>query len=279
MTLDYSIADQRVRFARARAEQNTRILDIDRVYDGSLFRDQRGLVTGANRGIGLALVRELLGRGTRVIGSCRQPDTHLPALAQEHPNLVIAENVDVTDEDAVVRLASEISEPLDILINNAGYFYGPLETLSNLNFAEELRMIDICAVGPLRVTAALHNAARIKFHGGKVAMITSQGGSIAWRTTQNPTGHDDGHHMSKAAANMMSVLLAQELKGCGISVRILHPGFNKTEMTNKYAGVWEEEGAVEPAVGAKRILHEIFQQSLESTGCFINCEDGLQIPW
>ena len=50
------------------------------------------------------------------------------------------------------------------------------------------------------------------------------GGSIAWRTTQNPEGHDYGHHMSKAAANMMSVLLAQELKAKGICVVILHPG-------------------------------------------------------
>ena len=61
-------------------------------------------------------------------------------------------------------------------------------------------------------------------------MITSQGGSIAWRTTQNPSGHDYGHHMSKAAANMMSVLLAQELRGAGVAVLILHPGFNKSDM-------------------------------------------------
>jgi len=47
---------------------------------------------------------------------------------------------------------------IDVLINNAGYFYGPVETLSSLNFEEEIKMIDICAVGPLRVTAALFNA-------------------------------------------------------------------------------------------------------------------------
>lgn len=59
-------------------------------------------------------------------------------------------------------------------------------------------MIDICAVGPLRITSGLFNAGLLS-PGSKVAMITSQGGSISWRTTQNPTGHDYGHHMSKAA--------------------------------------------------------------------------------
>jgi len=112
-----------------------------------------------------------------------------------------------------------------------------------------------------------------------VAIISSQGGSISWRTTQNPTGHDYGHHMSKAAANMMGVLLAQELKSAGVSVSLLHPGFNKTDMTKKYAHIWEVEGAVDSSVGAKRVLHEVGNMSLEKTGSFINCEDGLAIPW
>lgn len=116
-------------------------------------------------------------------------------------------------------------------------------------------------------------------HVVQVAMITSQGGSIAWRTVQNPTGGDYGHHMSKAAANMMAVLLAQELKSAGIAVLILHPGFNKTDMTKKYEHIWEIEGAVPSEVGAKRVLHEIGIATIEDSGTFINCEDGLLIPW
>lgn len=85
--------------------------------------------------------------------------------------------------------------------------------------------------------------------------------------------------MSKAAANMGSVLLAQELKGKGIAVGIFHPGFNKTEMTAKYEKIWEIEGAVDASVGAKRVLYETGKLSMESTGKFINCEDGLEIPW
>jgi NAD(P)-dependent dehydrogenase (short-subunit alcohol dehydrogenase family) len=110
-------------------------------------------------------------------------------------------------------------------------------------------------------------------------MITSQGGSITWRTTQNPEGGDYGHHMSKAAANMMGVLLAQELKSKGIAVFNLHPGFNKTDMTKKYEAIWEVEGAVDPSIGAKRVLYEIGKLTLNDSGSFINCEDGLMIPW
>ena len=101
----------------------------------------------------------------------------------------------------------------------------------------------------------------------------------SWRTTQNPEGHDYGHHMSKAAANMAGALLSQELKGAGVCVYLLHPGFNKSDMTKKYAAIWEIEGAVEASVGAKRVVHEIGRMRLENTGAFINCEDGLYIPW
>lgn len=85
--------------------------------------------------------------------------------------------------------------------------------------------------------------------------------------------------MSKAAANMSSVLLSQELKKKGIAVGILHPGFNRTEMTKKYEAIWDVEGAVEPSVGAKRIMYETGLLSMDTTGKFINCEDGLEIPW
>ena len=96
---------------------------------------------------------------------------------------------------------------------------------------------------------------------------------------QNPTGHDYGHHMSKSAANMGGVLLAQELAPKGVSVQMLHPGFNKTGMTKKYEKIWEIEGAVDAGMGAKRVLHEVKLMSPDYNGLFINCEDGLQIPW
>jgi NAD(P)-dependent dehydrogenase (short-subunit alcohol dehydrogenase family) len=78
---------------------------------------------------------------------------------------------------------------------------------------------------------------------------------------------------------MMAKLLSKELKSKDIAVLILHPGFNKTDMTAKYKEIWEVEGAVDVEVGAKRILHEVSIGNLETSGKFINCEDGLQIPF
>eukprot|EP00122_Pirum_gemmata_P009305 Pgem_evm1s8598 len=147
-----------------------------------------------------------------------------------------------------------------------------------MDFEEELKMIDICSVGLLRVTNAIIKNELMK-SGGKIAMITSQGGSIAWRDVQCPNGGDYGHHMSKASANMAGKLVANELKSKEIAVGILHPGFNRTDMTAKYSHIWDIEGAVTSDVGAKRVLHEINVLSLKTTGLFINCEDGLEIPW
>jgi len=245
------------------------------VYDPGLLKGQRVLVTGGNRGIGLALVRELAAAGAHVVATCRGSSPELDAAGCAQ----VLTGCDVQDEASCKAMAQAVEGTLDVVINNAGYFYEPVEKLDSLNFEEELKMIDICAVGPLRVTSALVNAGKVRKPGGKVSVITSQGGSVAWRTVQNPDGGDYGHHMSKAAANMGSVLLAQELKKDGISVSVLHPGFNKTDMTAKYAHIWEVEGAVDVSVGAKRVLHEINLQSMDTTGLFINCEDGLQIPW
>jgi hypothetical protein len=69
-----------------------------------------------------------------------------------------------------------------------------VEKLDCLDFADELKTIDICAIGPLRVTASLVNGGLLK-EGSKVVVITSQGGSVEWRSTQCPEGGDYGHHV------------------------------------------------------------------------------------
>lgn len=271
----YSIPDQPARFAKAKEEKNERYLDISSVYDPSFLKGKRVAVTGANRGIGLALAEELKAQGAKLIAICRSNSPMLEKLEPEETLL----GIDVTNDKNCEEFSSNVKGgPIDILINNAGYFYEPVEKIDSLNFPEELKMIDICALGPLRITSSLYNKGLLK-PGAVVVMITSQGGSIAWRTTQNPSGGDYGHHMSKAAANMMSVLLSQEFKDKNIAVGILHPGFNKTEMTSKYEKIWEVEGAVDKSVGAKRVIHEIQKINMGTSGKFINCEDGLEIPW
>ena len=271
----FSIADQPQRFANAIKDKNQRFLDIQSVYNPTDVRGKRVLVTGANRGLGLAIVKELVEQGAHTIVVGRSTSAELESSGVQQ----IICGVDVTDASGITKLVSALDTPIDVVINNAGYFYGPQEKLDCLNFEEELKMIDICALGPLRVTAALYNAKLLKTDESKIVIITSQAGSVEWRFTQNPTGHDYGHHMSRAACNIMGALLSQELRQSGMSVLLLHPGFNKTDMTKKYEHIWEVEGAVDAQVGAKRVLHEVCLSSMATSGKFINAEDGLEIPW
>eukprot|EP00605_Chrysophyceae_sp_TOSAG23-4_P000674 GSChrysophyteH1.ASY1.ANO1.758.1 assembled CDS len=253
----FTIANQPARFARAKAESNRRYLDLEKFYDPSSIKDKVVLVTGCNRGIGLALCKELISCGAKVIGTSRAKFNL--------EGMKVISGIDVTDDNAGKKLAEALKgQPLDFLVNNAGYFYEPKEHMGDLNFVEEMKMIDICAIGPLRITQGIFNAGLLK------------------SGSSNPRGGDYGHHMSKAAANMCGRLLSQELKHSGICVAILHPGFNTTEMTQKYAHIWEVEGAVDPAVGAKRLVHEFCGMNSDLgayQGIFINCEDGLEIPW
>jgi len=270
----YTIADQPARFSKGKAVNNVRMLDIDSIYNASFVKGKNVLITGCNRGIGLAITKELIACGANVIGTSRAEFSLAGAQ--------IITGMEMTDNKVGEKLASALKgQNIDIVINNAGYFYGPVEKIDSLVYEEEIKMIDICALGPLRITSGLYNAGLLK-NGSKVAIISSQGGSISWRTTQNPTGHDYGHHMSKAATNMMGRLLSQELKDKDICVTLLHPGFNKTDMTSKYAEIWEIEGAVDASIGAKRVVYEIgnmYSDPDSMQGEFINCEDGLKIPW
>ena len=277
----YSMADQEARFSKAKQENNQRYLDITTVYNGKELSGKKVLVTGGNRGLGLELVKELVNVGAKPVVVCRSSSDELEQLAGK---CQVYKGVDVTDTDAVNKAAQNIAKDgggVEIVINNAGYFPDIFESVTkdSLNFEEELKQINICALGPLRVNAALVNAKALA-DGAKLIMITSQAGSLEWRTTQNAEkGGDYGHHMSRAACNMAGVLQAEEFKPLGYTVVLLHPGFNRTQMTKKLEEVWDREGAVEPHIGAKRVLYETIQADFSQTGTFKNCEDGLMIPW
>jgi len=277
----HSMADQVARFAKATEENNQRFLDINSVYDGGDLSGKRVVVTGGNRGLGLEITKELVKIGATAIVVCRSSTPELQKMVGRYN---VYTGVDVTDDEAVRKVAKKIKNDggdIDVVINNAGYFYEPAETIleDSLNFEEQLKQINICALGPLRVNSALVNAGALA-DDAKLVIITSQAGSVEWRSTQNKDeGGDYGHHMSRAACNIAGALQAEELRKKGITVLLLHPGFNRTEMTKKYEHIWDIEGAVEPSVGAKRVIYETIQAKLENTGKIINCEDGLQIPW
>ncbi|MGQ9427494.1 SDR family oxidoreductase [Gilvimarinus sp. F26214L] len=216
------------------------------------------LITGANRGIGLALARLYRERGDTVYGVCRTPSDELQACGAE----VIAQ-VDVTTEDGVNRLREKLGTvKLDLLINNAGILR--TESLGGIDRDTVRSQFETNALAPLMLTEALADHLG---EGAKVAMITSRMGSVE----DNTSGGYYGYRMSKAALNAASKSLAIDLKGRGIAVAILHPGMVSTDMIGGH-------GDISPEDAAQRLAARIDQLTLQNSGTFWHANGDL-LPW
>lgn len=215
------------------------------------------LITGANRGIGFELCRQLSLRGDEVIAVCRKASKPLQSL-----NLRIVEGIDVNDSDCVNTLSSELAGiNLDWLINNAGIL--SVESLDSLDFEAMERQFKVNSLGPLRVTAALLPNLGA---GSKVGIITSRMGSVE----DNTSGGYYGYRMSKAAVNMAGMSLARDLKDHNIAVALLHPGMVATDMTGGRG--------VTPEHSANGLIQRMDALDLEHSGIFWHAE-GEQLPW
>jgi NAD(P)-dependent dehydrogenase (short-subunit alcohol dehydrogenase family) len=216
------------------------------------------LITGANRGIGLELVRYYAARNDRPIGVCR----HATEALREAAHRVI-DDVDVASDAGLERLKEKTADmDIDVLINNAGILR--FETLDALHIDGIREQFEVNALGPLRVT---HTLLEKMGEGSKVACITSRMGSIA----DNTSGSRYGYRMSKAALNMAAVSLAHDLKPQGIAVGIVHPGFVQTDMVGG-------NGDITPDVAAERIAARIEELNLQNTGTFWHA-NGEVLPW
>jgi len=215
------------------------------------------LVTGANRGIGLELCKQLAARGDDVIGVCRNASDDLRALGVD-----IISGIDVGSDDSVADLQQKLGkQPLDWLINNAGVL--SVESLENLDFSAMQRQFNINSLGPLRITSALRSNLS---SGSKVGIVTSRMGSI----DDNTSGGYYGYRMSKAAVNMAGMSLAKDLEQQGIAVALLHPGMVATEMTGMRG--------VPPELAASGLIARMDALDLSSTGGFWHAQ-GERLPW
>ena len=218
----------------------------------------RYVITGASRGIGLEMVRQLNERGEDVIAAVRTVTDELAATGCE-----IADGVDVTTDEGAERLVKALKgRHVDILVNDAGILIP--DTLETLDFDAARRQYEVNALGPVRITRAL---LPLMGEGGKVAIVTSRVGSLE----DNSSGGNYGYRMSKAAANMAGVNLAVELKDRGIAVILLHPGYVRTDMTRG-------RGNIDPGPAAQGLLLRIDELTMETTGTFWHAE-GYELPW
>ena len=217
------------------------------------------LITGANRGIGLALTQQYLVQGDTVYAVCRKASGELSIL--ESVNII--EGIDVSkDEDLLSLKKSLLGVQLDIVINNAGIMSE--ETLGHMDFSAVAHQFLVNAMGPLKTTQALLTNLKA---GSKVAIITSRMGSIG----DNGSGGWYGYRMSKSAVNAAAVSLAQDLKPRGISVQLLHPGFVQTDLV-------AQQGDVTATHAASNLVSRINELTLESSGSLIHA-NGEALPW
>ena len=218
------------------------------------------LVTGANRGIGYEICKQLADHGYDVIGVCRKKSGKLKALG-----IRIHENIDVTNGEDLKTLVNDLAGTrIDWLVNNAGL----LERTEFANVEDQLeafrRMFEVNSLAPVRVTRALANHLN---DDGKVFIITSRMGSIA----DNTSGGAYGYRMSKAAVNAAGKSLAEDFRDRRIAVGLLHPGYVRTDMTGN-------EGFVDASEAAAGLIERMQELDMESTGSFRHA-NGEELPW
>ncbi|MFC5570920.1 SDR family oxidoreductase [Lysobacter yangpyeongensis] len=207
-----------------------------------IAQPRRSLVTGANRGLGLEFVRQLLARGDRVVAACRHPGkaTALNALAGEHPGRLHVLPLDVADEKSRTAFAHElplVCDGIDLLINNAGVLHSGERWggISAANLEDSLRTN---AIGPFLLTQALSSQLA---DGGTVANLSSMMSSLG----TDPDFHSPSYRISKTALNMATKMLAKALEPRGITVIALCPGWVLTDMGGSGAQITPGESVSE----------------------------------
>jgi NAD(P)-dependent dehydrogenase (short-subunit alcohol dehydrogenase family) len=231
---------------------------------------QNVVITGANRGLGLALTKAYVRAGANVIAGCRTPAaaTELAATGAEVHALDLGEQASI---DAFVAVVGD--RPVDVLVNNAGLdarAFGAADaerdvlTLDTQVFND---VMQVNTIGPMMLTRGLAPALR-SAAGAKVVMVTSQVGSMV---VAQRIGRDVSYTASKAALNMVAVKFAQALKGDGIAVIAMHPGYLRTDMGGSGADL-------DPDDAAEQIRTTIGELTMERTSTFLRW-DGTEHPW
>ena len=216
------------------------------------------VITGANRGIGLAMAQIFKSKGYAVKGVCRSSSPALEALGVD-----VIDGVDVATDDGIARLESAlVSTNIDVLVCNAGILRD--ENLEHFNLETMRDQFEVNTLAPLRVVHALQSQLGA---GSKIAMITSRMGSIA----DNTSGGRFGYRMSKAALNIASVSLSHDLAERDIAVGIYHPGYVQTDMVGG-------RGDISASEAANRIIGLIDNLTMAESGVFKH-SNGQQLPW
>ena len=227
------------------------------------------VITGANRGLGLALAQQHAADGAAVIGGCRNPTAAIELSrtgAEVHP-------LDTSSTESIASFADAIGRrPVDVLYNNAGIDARAVGAEDGARGALDLTeqqfrsVLDVNVLGPwLMVKALVDN---LRAAAGTVVNMSSQVGSFEVAQTM---GRDISYTTSKAALNMLTLKESQVLRSQGVTVIALHPGWVRSDMGGPRA-------LIDPADSAASIAKLVDGLTIDQTGSFFQW-DGAIHPW
>jgi NAD(P)-dependent dehydrogenase (short-subunit alcohol dehydrogenase family) len=231
--------------------------------------EEQFLITGAARGLGLAMTRELLGRGNRVSVLVRTESAGLKDLQSRFGERLGIHLGDVTDEESVRATFADVAQRLgylDVLINNAvTYLDGSRPAIEAADLSICARTFEVNAVAPLRVVQ--HGLPLLRKGKRKLIVnVSSEAGSIGdCRRTA-----EFAYCMSKSALNMGSKLLQNHLQPEGIKVLALHPGWFNSSGEGP-APISAEEASV-------KVLQTILKPHRVDEPMYVD-PDGKPLPW
>ena len=221
------------------------------------------LVTGANRGIGFELCRQLGNEGAKVLAGVRhQGEETLSALTSDGFDVSII-SIDTSDPDSVLSACKGLSEAVDILINNAAILdRGSILSLKDEDLESVIR---INLLGPMLLAKKLAAGMRER-KWGRIVNVSSGMGAIS-----RGLGADSGaYRVTKLALNGFTICLAEALRGTGVLVNSVDPGWVRTAMGGSMAHRTPEEGA-------RSIMHAVLLPDRGASGLFFR--DGRKVDW
>jgi NAD(P)-dependent dehydrogenase (short-subunit alcohol dehydrogenase family) len=197
------------------------------------------LVSGGNRGIGLEVCRQLSGRGITVVMGSRDAEQGRAAAA-EFPDGVVVHQLDVADPESVEGLARSVEEEfgrLDVLVNNAAISNDEGQSGVDADLDRVKEALEANLFGAWRLCEVAIPMMRRNGYGRIVNVSTGLA------SLEDMGGGSPGYRVSKTALNVLTRILASELRGSGILVNAVNPGWVQTDMGGSGATRTAEEGA------------------------------------
>ncbi len=241
------------------------------------------LITGANRGIGLELVRQYSARDWKIIATVRDVAgaTELRELAKADPDIIV-EPLDITDHAGIDALAVKYKDqPIDVLLSNAGKtprYMSAMKGASTIDYAEARNSYEINALGPAKLIADFLPQVE-KSTQKKIAVISSRAGSFAEGPKMSMMYE---YRASKAALNMIVYTLGYETAKKGVTIAAISPGQVDTKPVKGelgFGGNFKQPGVIPPADSVAGIIRVIDGLTPAQNGLFLDHKDGRVIPW